>query len=49
MFFSDQMSTRRLSKLYKIQRVRINLSVSPVQANKQNLPILDTVNNGACV
>jgi len=30
LFFSDQMSLRRLSKLYKNSRARPNLSVTPV-------------------
>jgi len=45
MFFSDRMSW----KLYKNPRARLNLSVSPVEANKQNLPMLVKDNNGVCV
>jgi len=43
------MSLRRHSKLYKNPRARPNLSVSPVQVNKQNLPILGMDKNGVCI
>jgi len=43
------MSLRRLTKLYKNQRARLNLQVSPVQAKKQNLPILGKDNKSVCV
>jgi len=43
------MSLRRLAKLYKNPRARLNLSVNPVYANKENLPISDKDNNGVCV
>jgi len=47
--FFDRISLRRLAKLYKNPRASLNLSVSPVQANKQNLTILGKDNNGVCV
>jgi len=46
LFLSEQMSLRRLATLYKNPRARLNLSVSLVEGNKQNLPILGKDNNG---
>jgi len=43
------MSLKRLAKLQKKTRARLNLSVSPVQANKKNLPILGKDNKSICV
>jgi len=42
------MSLRRLAKLQKNPRVRLN-PVSPVSAKKQNLPILGKDNKSVCV